>query len=189
MSKKKSFLLYEDMGDPIGELTDEQAGQVFKAIFQYVRGQGVAVDGMAKVAFNFIRVTLDRDRAAYEARCVKNAENGNKGGRPAKKPKADKTDLFEKFWAAYPRKSAKAEARKAFGKISEKKLTEEILPDLEKRKLSDQWKEKNGAFIPYPATYLRGERWNDEMQRTTKKRDFQERTVTDDDFKDLFIPL
>jgi hypothetical protein len=69
---------------------------------------------------------------------------------------------FEKFWAAYPRKVAKAEARKAWAQ------TASIRPDtdsLVKAVLShcktEQWMKNNGAFIPHAATWLRGERWED----------------------------
>jgi hypothetical protein len=69
---------------------------------------------------------------------------------------------FEKFWAAYPRKVAKAEARKAWAQ------TASIRPDtdsLVKAVLShcrtEQWMKSNGAFIPHAATWLRGERWED----------------------------
>ena len=71
-------------------------------------------------------------------------------------------DDFEKFWAAYPRKVAKAEARKAWAQ------TASIRPDtdsLVKAVLShcktEQWMKSNGAFIPHAATWLRGERWED----------------------------
>jgi hypothetical protein len=71
-------------------------------------------------------------------------------------------DDFDKFWAAYPRKVAKAEARKAWAQ------TASIRPDtdsLVKAVLShcktEQWMKSNGAFIPHAATWLRGERWED----------------------------
>lgn len=189
MSKKRAFLLYDDQREAVNELSDEDAGKVLKAAYAYSAGEEPELTGEAKIAFRFIRVAMDRDMAAYQARCQKNSSNGKKGGRPAKMVKpAASSELFETFWAAYPRKAAKADARKAFGKITQQTLEEVILPDLERRKLSDQWKEKNGAFIPYPATYLRGERWNDQEPKT-QKRSFKERTVTDDDFKDMFLPL
>lgn len=189
MSKKRAFLLYDDQRQPVAALKLEDAGRLFNALFAYNAGEEPELDGEAKVAFGFFKVAMDRDMAAYQARCEKNSSNGKKGGRPAKMVKpAASSELFETFWQAYPRKAAKADARKAFGKITQQTLEEVILPDLERRKLSEQWKEKNGAFIPYPATYLRGERWNDQEPKT-QKRDFKERSVTDDDFKDMFLPL
>lgn len=72
---------------------------------------------------------------------------------------------FEQFWAAYPRKVAKAEARKAW------KQTEAIRPPLEAilgaikaASRTEQWMRGNGQFIPHAATWLRGERWEDEFE-------------------------
>jgi hypothetical protein len=70
---------------------------------------------------------------------------------------------FEKFWQAYPRKLAKGDARKAW------QQTAKIRPPIEKllkavfaARASEQWHKDGGMFIPYPATWLRGERWEDE---------------------------
>ena len=72
---------------------------------------------------------------------------------------------FEQFWKSYPRKIAKGDARKAW------KQTEKIRPPLSHlmkalavAKASDQWRKDGGSFIPYPSTWLRGERWDDVME-------------------------
>ena len=72
---------------------------------------------------------------------------------------------FDKFWAIYPRKVAKADARKAWAQ------TKDIRPDITKLLSAvhaacktEQWMKSGGAFIPYPATWLRGERWEDELE-------------------------
>jgi hypothetical protein len=69
---------------------------------------------------------------------------------------------FEEFWKSYPRKAAKGDARKAW------KQTENIRPPLEKlvkavivARASEQWRQDGGKFVPYPATWLRAERWED----------------------------
>lgn len=74
-------------------------------------------------------------------------------------------DDFEQFWAAYPRKVAKAEARKAW------KQTQAVRPDIAKLLSSivsacktEQWMRGNGQFIPHAATWLRGERWEDDYE-------------------------
>ena len=71
-------------------------------------------------------------------------------------------DGFNEMWAAYPRKCAKADARKAW------KQTENIRPPLadilkaiEDQKTCCQWTKDGGAFIPYAASWIRGERWED----------------------------
>lgn len=69
---------------------------------------------------------------------------------------------FDQFWAAYPKKVAKADARKAWLQ------TKDVRPDIAKLLSAitaacktEQWMKSGGSFIPYPATWLRGERWDD----------------------------
>jgi hypothetical protein len=73
--------------------------------------------------------------------------------------------FFEKFYSEYPRKIAKADAVKAWSKISDpEKTVELILSALKWQKELDQWKKNDGQFIPHPATYLNHNRWQDERQ-------------------------
>lgn len=39
-----------------------------------------------------------------------------------------------------------------------------MLKAIEVQKKSDQWQRDNGQYIPYPATWLNGRRWEDEIQ-------------------------
>lgn len=69
---------------------------------------------------------------------------------------------FEAFYAAYPRKQAKAAAKKAFVSI---KPTDELLAvmleAINRDAASEEWQRDKGRFIPYPATWLNGRRWED----------------------------
>ncbi len=70
---------------------------------------------------------------------------------------------FERFWSAYPKKTAKQNAVKAWEKLKpDEKLTARILTSLEQQKKSAQWTKDGGQYIPYPATWLNGKRWEDE---------------------------
>ena len=72
-------------------------------------------------------------------------------------------ERFELLWQAYPRKEAKPAAKKAFRKLKpSQELTERMIRAVELWKRSDQWQRDNGQYIPYPATWLNNERWNDE---------------------------
>jgi len=71
---------------------------------------------------------------------------------------------FEEFWEAYPRKTGKGAAEKAFEKISPtKELHETMIRAVRSASLSRQWTEENGRFIPNPATWLNQKRWEDEL--------------------------
>lgn len=83
-----------------------------------------------------------------------------------KTPKSEKYNLkesFNLFWNEYPRKAAKVNAEKAWKKIMPNNGTyQDIMIALKKFKKSEQWLEKDGKFIPYPATWLNGKRWEEE---------------------------
>lgn len=70
---------------------------------------------------------------------------------------------FDEFWAAYPKKKAKEDARKAWAKIKpDESLGKAIIQAVEESKKTADWKKEKGKYIPYPATYLNGKRWEDE---------------------------
>ena len=86
MAKIKSFILYADYIKHIGKLTDEEAGRLFKAIFEYVNeGRLPDLDGMAAMAFSFISNQLDSDLQKYEETCKKRSENIKKRWEKANK--------------------------------------------------------------------------------------------------------
>jgi uncharacterized protein YdaU (DUF1376 family) len=69
---------------------------------------------------------------------------------------------FEAFWAAYPKKRAKADARKAFLKALKRATVQDIAKGLKRDKVSADWVKSDGQFIPYPASWLNAARWEDE---------------------------
>lgn len=70
---------------------------------------------------------------------------------------------FADFWKAYPRKQAKVEAEKAWRQIGGEQFPY-MLGAIEKSKKRDDWRRNNGQFIPLPASYLRGKRFDDELE-------------------------
>jgi len=71
---------------------------------------------------------------------------------------------FEKFWAAYPRKVSKGDAERAFKKLKpDADLLETILKAVEAQKGGEAWCKDGGQYIPHPATWLNGKRWDDEV--------------------------
>lgn len=104
---RKSFILYTEYEEPIFELTDEEAGKVFKALFSYVKNSDendikngcksvveAGLKGAAKMAFMFIKNDIDINAKKYEETLVKRREAGKKGGRPVKQKKAKKANGF-----------------------------------------------------------------------------------------------
>lgn len=66
---------------------------------------------------------------------------------------------FEDFWAAYPRKEAKKDAQAAFAKIDVPVSV--LLSAIEVQRRSESWTKASGQFIPLPASWIRGRRWED----------------------------
>lgn len=95
---KNSFLIYLDYEEQFDLLTDEQIGQLMRAIMKYEKTKEIPqLDGMLKMAFSFIKTQLDRDRKKYEKKCERNKENGAKGGRPKKQEDKKGTKKTERF--------------------------------------------------------------------------------------------
>jgi predicted phage replisome organizer len=97
----------------------------------------------------------------------------------------DKEDIcsFDEFWSAYPKKKAKEAARKAWVKLKpDETLGKEIIQAVIESAKTKDWLKENGKYIPYPATYLNGKRWEDERnesngQNTGNTRKVQYGTV------------
>jgi len=92
---------------------------------------------------------------------------GNNGASPGitgdgRETEGKGDDRFLKFWSAYPKKKAKDQAEKAFTKVSEP--VEKLLDAIGLAKNSADWRKEGGKFIPYPATWLNGRRWEDVEQ-------------------------
>lgn len=82
---------------------------------------------------------------------------------------------FEKFWNAYPKKVSKEQARRAFYKA--KPNMSVIIPALEKFKACQQWQDKQ--YIPNPDTWIRNQRWEDEIIVEQAKKEFTPIQTTD----------
>jgi hypothetical protein len=69
-------------------------------------------------------------------------------------------DLFDSFYSEYPRKSAPGDAFKAFKSALRRASYEDIIAGLLRYKAGDLPEKR---FIPYPATWLRGDSWENEI--------------------------
>jgi len=71
---------------------------------------------------------------------------------------------FAKFYDAYPKKRARRDAAKAWAKLNpDESLFTVIMGALEKHKALPDWKKDNGQYIPLPASWINGRRWEDEI--------------------------
>lgn len=83
---------------------------------------------------------------------------------PEKRQRREETESaspvgFAEFWSAYPKKTAKGDAEKAWKK--HKPDLAACLAALAVAKQSSDWIKDGGQFIPHPATWINGKRWED----------------------------
>jgi len=76
--------------------------------------------------------------------------------------------MFDEFWSLYPRKIAKAVARKAWQRLTDE---QQLMAAKAIDTHCQYWsaKETELEFIPHPATWLNQERWEDELVIEPKK--------------------
>lgn len=96
---RKSFILHIDSLGILNELTDEQAGQLFKLIYNYYNPEKpieTQITQLVNLAFYPFKSQFQRDLQAYNKVCDRNKNNGMLGGRPKKnnpnKPKKPDND-------------------------------------------------------------------------------------------------
>lgn len=83
---KTGFILHLDSLLVLDELSNEQAGILFKAIRDYNAGTEPELDFAMRMAFIPFKNQFERDNKNYNKVVERNRNNGAKGGRP-KKPK------------------------------------------------------------------------------------------------------
>ena len=70
-----SFILYTSYYAIIEWLTDEQLGQLTRAIFLYARdGEIISLEPVVRMAFAFIKDNIERNQDKYQAKCEKNRQ-------------------------------------------------------------------------------------------------------------------
>lgn len=83
---------------------------------------------------------------------------------------------FDRFWAVYPNKKGKDDARKAWRKRRPSEaLTEIVLAAVTRQVRWPEWLKDGGDFIPHPATWLNRGSWDDEPKSSaTRAPEFTE---------------
>lgn len=104
----------------------------------------------------FLVVSDDSDTLAERKRLADLEAEAEKRKEEAEQRARD----FETFWSAYPKKEGKKDAESAWAKVNVPLA--QILAAVTAKAKSDDWIKAKGQFVPLPATYLRGKRWEDE---------------------------
>ena len=75
MAVKKGFLLLNNQIEIIEDLSDEQAGQLLKAFYDYNNGNEVKLKGLMKSIFKQFKIIFDENEQRYQEKCEKNKKN------------------------------------------------------------------------------------------------------------------
>lgn len=90
------------------------------------------------------------------------------GAARTEKPSSEKSDAsedgFEQFWKLYPKKAKRKDALRAWQKLKPSaELQEVLITALGKHCVSHDWTKEGGRYVPLPASWINGERWEDEL--------------------------
>ena len=96
---------------------------------------------------------------------------------------------FEDFWYIYPRKQGRQDARAAWDNLApDEALIARMQAAIQAQRQSDQWTREGGRYIPLPATWLSGRRWEDEAgpasavakPKTVSEQQYTQRAYTEE---------
>jgi hypothetical protein len=107
---KESFILYVEQKEIIDMLTDEEAGKIFKAIYEYeLTGNVTELPYTLKLIFIPIKQSLERNKEKYDNVVERNRLNGKKGGRPKKPSGLNDNPKNPSGYLKNPKKPKKAD--------------------------------------------------------------------------------
>jgi len=180
--KKEAFLIYKTFYDPIKDMTNEQLGRLFRAIFNFQLNGTAKVEKDIRMAYKFFENQFKIDKKKYDVICLKNKENALKRWNATAydriRPNAMDADNdnennnenensinipFDEFWDFYDKKIARVKCEKKWKKLknSEREEIMKTLPGFLKLI-------KDKQYQPHPFTYLNQRRWEDEIQDDTE---------------------
>ena len=195
--KMTGFICHDHYLNKLAKLSDQEVGRLVRALSKYhATGETQELKGRECGYYDFIKGDIDEIELAYQRKCENmkrpqpTAIDRNCDQLPAKDPKnininkntketplkgskekperatGESDRAFDKFWAIYPRHEGKQDARKAFDKLKpDQALLETIVNAITAQKQSAQW--QDSRYIPHPATWLNGRRWEDEPVKDT----------------------
>ena len=135
--------------------------------------ENIKTKGKDKKPTGFPRVSHGKSALEEKRQEEKRQEKTVAAGAAEKAPQEPKDEeslktAFLAFWTAYPKRHGKSDAWKAW------KALNPLLVDLEAIQEALTWQKKQKAwqdkqFIPLPATWIRGRRWEDEREQSSRE--------------------
>ena len=173
--ERSQMTFFVSFWDAINGLSKKDQLPLFRAVIQYglFGEQREALTASQSALFSLMRPVIDNCRKkSANAKQNRNKQEANRKQTGNDKENENEIEneienesykgaAFDQFWQAYPRKEGKQKAIAAFERVTV--ALPVLLEALEKQKKSAQWVKDGGVFIPHPATWLNGKRWEDEL--------------------------
>lgn len=187
--ERDSFIFYRSFFEAIKKIENaKDKANAYDAICELaLNGNEIELSGIADIIFPLIKPQIVANNKRYLNGCKEKQHGKAKRKQNVSKHKANENEnvnendnenvndndkWFAEFWSLYPKKLDKKKAKIKFDKICKnERIFKIIIAGLKKQMQSDQWTKDNGQFIPYPTTWLNGERWNDEIETTVATKD------------------
>ena len=104
MASKKGFLLLNNQIEIIETLTDEQAGQLLKAFYDYNLGKEIKLNGLMLTVFSNFKIVFDENEQKYQETCEKNKKNIENYWKRVKEQNTNEYDRIQSNTSEYERK-------------------------------------------------------------------------------------
>jgi hypothetical protein len=122
--------------------------------------------GVSTCRFGQIDLPVGANEVAQRGEPIPDSKPDNK---PDNKHIAhSKRDRFDEFWSEVPRKIGKGQARKAWTAALKKADADTIITGI--RRYAAERRSEDPKFTAHPATWLNGERWEDERPKPKPRK-------------------
>jgi len=179
--------------DDMEGLSDSERGRLFTALLMFAAsGEKQEPRGTERVLFNKMCRECANDVQMHKDDVQMSNIDINKHkdlSTQVSTKERKNTTPFDTFWDSYPVKVNKKRCAELWKKLNpDEELVKNMLSSIEAWKQTRQWRE---GYVPYPDTWLRGEKWNDEIPADPRNRikntGYASRIITDDQIQ--FVDL
>lgn len=148
------------------DYTEEKDKLIIKENGSYTEKKEAGIPTVYQMDTNGIpsigKDSIGKDSIGYIYSSSKSSQNESQ--------KNDREKWFDEFWGLYPRKIEKKKAHDKFLKICKDELTYNTILVGLKKTIIPKAEAEGTDFIPYPTTWLNGERWNDEPYQPKQRQ-------------------
>lgn len=157
-------------------ITDGDGGKARRKMFAGINPLAVNPDkndGVSEEPRQKCRGNPDKNDGVIDNNIInitppKAPQGGRRVKKAAKKAPDYEPEMFDRFWAAYPRGEDKQGAISAWDALQpDRELMFEMSAALSLQKASEEW--KRGVGVPYAVRWLKNRRWEDVKKRTAEE--------------------